>query len=394
LLQLQFAFPGGGAGEERSGGGYDLRGPKSVRALADVIRFATGRLADSKGRYIGELTGGIRVLTNNVGLIGASHGGNVCIQAMGRHGAEFANLAWYASMESPLGEGAVNIELGGHETGLNPAYDSSTGKLDLSRLAWSETLVPGFTARPLPAATRELSGALFFDVDGDGGFFEQHDFPASCVVGNAGNGVRAWYSPRLVAELEKRELAGASKPAHLPTLAEAREFWAWRDGAPMVANAVSNCAGVAVIVYANERDHVQADPRHTHILVQLEGFQKARGRFVRLNPDRAYVRWAAPGRPWQGLDSEPVDNPAHTGWSAENLHLGLEPVEVRMGICMQAAVCELADRTQAGKWTSDLDAVLYPQAPRFSVPPPLGPTRLGLRLDAPPPRTNTLNSAQ
>ena len=41
FIEIHFAFPGGGQGEERSGGRYDFRGPNCVRALADVIRFAT-----------------------------------------------------------------------------------------------------------------------------------------------------------------------------------------------------------------------------------------------------------------------------------------------------------------------------------------------------------------
>ena len=57
--------------------------------------------------------------------------------AMALHGQEFADLAWYASMESPYGEGAANVELGGRDSGMNPAYNPKTGVLDLSGLAWS-----------------------------------------------------------------------------------------------------------------------------------------------------------------------------------------------------------------------------------------------------------------
>jgi hypothetical protein len=32
---------------------------------------------------------------------------------------------------------------------------------------------------------------------------------------------------------------------------------------------------------------------------------------------------------------------------------------------MQAAVCELADRTHARQWAANLDAVLYPAARRY-----------------------------
>ena len=62
FVELHFAFPGGGRGEARSGGSYDFRGPRSIRALADVIRFATGRLRDKEGRSLDELIpGNVRI---------------------------------------------------------------------------------------------------------------------------------------------------------------------------------------------------------------------------------------------------------------------------------------------------------------------------------------------
>ena len=51
----------------------------------------------------------MKVLTNNIGIVGSSHGGNACGLAMLLHGSEFPDLAFYASMESPYGEGNVNV---------------------------------------------------------------------------------------------------------------------------------------------------------------------------------------------------------------------------------------------------------------------------------------------
>ena len=358
FVEIHFAFPGGGQGEERSGGTYDFRGPKCVRALADVIRFATSRTTDPQGRSLSQLAG-VKVLTNNVGIVGSSHGGNACGLAMAKHGEEFPNLAWYASMESPCGEGAANVELGGHESGVNPAYDPQTGVLNLSRLAWSSELTPGLARKPMPVPTRELKGALYFDLNSDGRFSVQDDFPANCFVGDAGSGVKAWYSPRLVAEAEKRKLVPGTWPAHLPTAAESRDFWAWRDAAPHIPNAVRKCSNIAVILYANERDHVQADPAHTHILTQVEGFRKAGARFVRLNPDRSYVELVAPAGPRLRRDLAFADNPASKPWTRSNITAGVEPSALPLGVYMQAAVCELADRTQVANWSANLDSVLF-----------------------------------
>jgi hypothetical protein len=364
FVEIHFAFPGGGEGAERSGGRYDFRGSDCIRALADVIRFATGRITDKDGRFVGDVATGVAVLTKNTGIVGSSHGGNACGLAMALHGSEFTDLAWYASMESPYGEGAANVELGGKDSGLNPAYDPATGALDLSHLAWSPDLSPGLMRKPMPVTTRDLKGAFFFDLDGDGRYSEAKDFPVNGFVGDAGNGVKAWYSPRIMAEAEKRQLIPGDRPSHVPTLAESKEFWRYRDAAPSIPEAVRNCTNLAVIVYANERDHVQADPAHTHILEQVEGFRKAGARFVRLNPDRAYVESVIPTfKP----EAQFPDNPAGKVWTRANIAEGVEPSALPIGIYMQAAVCELTDRTQAGVWSNDLPAVLryhgHPEVP-------------------------------
>ena len=367
FVQVNFAFPGGGARDEVSGGTYDFRGPQCIRALADVILFATGRKADREGRRIGQVASGLTVLTNNCGLIGSSHGGNACGMAMALHGGEFPDLAWYASMESPYGEGAANIELGGHESGVNPAYDPRTGVLDLSRLAWSADLQPGLPGRRMPDPVQGMKGAFFFDLDGDGRFRPGDDFPANAFVGDDGRGVKAWYSPRVIAEANRRGLGGRTRPAHVPTLAESKEFWRYRDAAPSITAAVARCTHLAVVVYANERDHVQAALDHPHILAQYGGFRDAGAKFVRLNPDRAYVEQiltsgpapSGPRRPAR-RDLELPDNPAHQVITRANLAGALEPPGLTISPCMQAAVCELADRTQTGRWTPDLESVISP----------------------------------
>jgi hypothetical protein len=396
FIEIRFAFPGGGEGDERSGGTYDFRGPNCIRALADVIRFATGRLGDEDGKRVGDLVPGTKVLHKNCGIVGWSHGGNACGLVMAMFGHEFPDLAWYASMESPYGEGAANVELGGHETGINPAYDPQTGVLDLSRLAWYANLSPGMFGKPMLVSTRNIKGAFYFDLNADGRFSPADDFPANCFVGDAGQGIKAWYSPRILAAADQRGLIGRDRPRHIPTLKECREFWRYRDAAPSIPQAVRKCANLAVIVYANQHDHVQAAPDHPHILEQLEGFRKARARFVRLNPDRAYVervlavgprpRSLGPGGirapKLPGAEARFPDNPAGKTYSRSDIGGGLEPASLPIGVFMQAAVCELADRVQSGTWSANLETVLYPDAPSPPVPsfPPPKPA-----LDATPP---------
>lgn len=126
------------------------------------------------------------------------------------------------------------------------------------------------------------------------------------------------------------------------------------------------CPNLAVIVYANTRDHVQADPAHTHILEQVEGFRKAGARFVRWNPDRAYAEYIVPPGLRRTTTLALADNPAGRVWTRANVAEGLEPVELPAGLYMQAAVCELANRTQADNGSPNLAQVLCPDV---SLPP-------------------------
>ncbi|MCX7049079.1 MAG: hypothetical protein NTX50_26790 [Candidatus Sumerlaeota bacterium] len=370
FVEIYFAFPGGGRGETASGGTYDYRGPKCVRALADVIRFATGRIACKDGRKIGDIVKDVKVLTSNCGIIGSSNGGNACSMVMAAHGKEFPDLAFYVSMESPYGEGAVNAELGGFEMGLNPAYDPKTGILDLAKLAWSPNEAPFFFRR-LPQSAEGLKGALFFDVDGDGQFTKDKDYAVNALMCDAGAGLKAYYSPRLLKEAERRNLYKGARPSHVPSLSEGEEFWRWRDGVTSLSEAVKNCPDVAVIVYAGERDHVQAAPDHPHILAQVEGFRKAGARFVRLNCDRAYMDRLLQSP--QGLPRKPLrafsDNEAGKAYDRSNIVEALEPAGPPIALYVCAAVCEAADRAQAKNFNANLDEVIYPGAPS-SAPGP------------------------
>jgi len=178
---------------------------------------------------------------------------------------------------------------------LNPAYDPETGVLDLAKLAYDPRLElrPFGAGRFADPSLPTLHGILFFDMDGDGRCESEDDYRLQPPVFDLGEGPKSWYSVQLIREAEKRALFGDSRPAHMPTLAEAIEFWRYRDATGLVAKAVRKVPGVAVIVVASETDHVQIAPDHPHIRAQVNAFQKAGAQFIRLNPDRAYVEWLA-----------------------------------------------------------------------------------------------------
>lgn len=185
-------------------------------------------------------------------------------------------------------------------------------------------------------------------------------------------------------EAESRKLYGELRPSHVPSLDESIEYRRWRDAGGAIGDAIQKCPNVAVIVYANERDHVQAAPDHPHILIQVEGFRQAGAKFVRLNPDRAYVERIpdSGGPPLRTQERSFPDNDAGTPWDQNNIRSGLEPKGLPIPLFMQAAVCELADRVAAQNWLENLDAVLYPDAPWRAVDRPATPEGTGQKLPA------------
>ncbi len=362
------------ASTDFSKGPYDFGGPDWLLGLRDVILFALGRTADNQSRTIHEMTGEIAALTSNVGTIGLSHGGNACSAVMGLYGQDFPELAYYVSWESPYGEGAVGEELGSPRRAsgrINPAYDAETSRLDLSKLAYDPDLPMTGRGRT-PKQRRELPfrGSLFFDVDGNGRYNAATDFRHQPVMYNPGHGPKFWYSVRLLREAEERSLFSDSKPAHIPTVEEAVEFWRYRDATGLVPEAVRKIPNLAVIIVANEDDHMQVAPDHPHIRIQANAFQKAGARFVRVNPDRTYVEWLV-GESRPGL----VDNNAATLYTPKTICAALCPNEAAHRILQVAAICELADRVQADNFEPNLDHVLFPNAPKAAGPPPLRSSR-------------------
>ncbi|MCX7012587.1 MAG: hypothetical protein NTW86_08495 [Candidatus Sumerlaeota bacterium] len=359
---------------EGAGRGYDFGGPNWILRLRDVIRFALGRATDKDGRTLQDLAaqstaGAVRVLASNVGIAGFSHGGNACGAVMALHGEEIPELAWYVSWESPYGEGMVGEELGSPRDGgrVNPAYDPGTGRLDLSTLAYDPNLRQRQRGAGGASQGAELGfrGSLFFDVDGDGRYDPAIDFRHQPVMFDAGQGPKFWYSVRLLREAEKRRLFGERWPAHIPTVEEAEEFWRCRDAAGLVPDAVRKLPHLAVIVAAHQSDHMQSAPDHPHILTQVNAFQEAGARFIRLNPDRAYTQWLTS----RELPSLP-DNEAGLRYDREAIRSALYPDDVAPGPALASvAVCEVADRAQTGNFAPNLDAVLFPDAPRRLAPP-------------------------
>jgi hypothetical protein len=367
FIDLVLLFPGGESGPPvdgrplRSGGTYDSRGPASVRALADVIRFATGQLKSAEGKFIREYLGETNALTNQVGLIGWSLGGTTVAAALGMHGRELQGVKGYASHESPYGEGVINGEFGA--AGLpNRFYDAATGKLDLSGLKYDSNLPVTLMGRPLPGA-EELRGSLYLDGNRNGVYEPGPDFAFNGMF-LPGPPPNVFFSPSLTRAAVEKKVFGDRWPPHIAGIRQTEEAWRMRDGVSNIQDAVKNVPDLAVTVFAGEVDHVQRTADHRHILLQYDGWRQAGARWTRINPDTAYVQMVlgrkAPGAP---------QNPAGASFDRRSIRNAVmpEPPEGPTDPeALTAAACELADRTRKNDWRPVLGTELFPDAPRKS----------------------------
>jgi hypothetical protein len=119
FVRIELMLPGGSFGGVTSGGEYDVRGPDSVQALADVLSYASGELADMSGALITDQIP--FALTDQVGILGGSNGGNLALATLAEHGAALSSVQWFAAWESPIGDQYAAIDLNN-----NPFYTPGT----------------------------------------------------------------------------------------------------------------------------------------------------------------------------------------------------------------------------------------------------------------------------
>jgi len=115
MIRIVFLFPGGNdaTAGRHSDGAYDHRGLDSIAALRDVIRYAAGELTDSSGKTIDDVVP-VTALHDNIGLIGASNGGNIVTTVAAQHGLELAgHLRYIVQWESPVSSQIATVDLGG-----------------------------------------------------------------------------------------------------------------------------------------------------------------------------------------------------------------------------------------------------------------------------------------
>jgi len=341
----------------RSEGTYDYGGPDSLRALRDVIRFASGLMPNVDGHYISALVA-VTPITDNVGLFASSHAGVVATNVLAHHGAELPTVKYLIGRENPTRDELYPLEIGHFDDQGKPvfnpyytypdSYSPTALDIDYSTVGWIQNATYP-DGRPFFAVPNGLDYVL------------------------SGKGPTMWdkryFSMALTQALsDNNAFAGNPWPADLATVAETQAAWPFRitvHNYPKLATVASNLK--VMLVFAAD-DHVQAAPDKPHIHQAYDGFRKGAGLWVRMNPDRVYVEQVKGAGPFgaypdNDANTEPADWMNARQWGFPNRQWRREDVWL-------ASVAEMADRVRVNNWNVNLDTVLFDFSPTGPMPTP------------------------
>jgi hypothetical protein len=360
LIVITFLFPGGSAplGGRHSDGVFDDRGLTSTLALRDVILYAAGELNDNLGRTIDSVVP-VDVLHDNIGLLGASNGGNILVTVAAFHGAELAGkLRYLIQWETPVSSQIANRDLGRPvlewTTGtqgdfVNPrysAYGPLTLTVDYSDLAYDpdgplyQIFHDGFEDSMYTTVT-DTFGRPSPDLNGDDVLSTTEDFP----LGSYPSGTKQVYSRPATHAFQEYGIF-STWPVTIATPLEADAYWDIREAVRLYVSATAAITDLRGMVLGSVRDHVQSAPDKPRLRQAFEGWQRG-GAWVRINPDPSYLIEADPSLAGPGLPNN-VPNTPPANWSDAAAYCIREGIEDN--IYQLAAIWEMADRTHEGWW--------------------------------------------
>jgi hypothetical protein len=361
VIEVRFAFPGGGSSKFNTRGTFDNRGAASVACLRDVLMFAGGRKIDYKGRTIVDLLSPqIKINPKNIGLVGWANGGNIALVTLSKHANDLDFIRWTAFYESPVGAWFSPPNLGSAKDLLrNKHYregSAATGNLlmDYRKLAWSEK---SFRNPNKFAGKRRgypgMKGVLFFDDNGNEIWEESLEFAFNSALDTTL--AKQYFPPQLTAACQRLKVFGKEWPANVATVAEAEDFYSERDGSLYVSQLTTQFPKLLVGIFASAVDHNQQQLDHPHICFLYNLFLTHKVRWLRLNPDPAYMAAVS-----QMSALNFVNNKPNSPIDPSSLLTHLEPEGVVPDyVCMQGMVAELVDRIKAGNLVYPISQPLY-----------------------------------
>ena len=358
-LQVSYLWPGErdartGASSE---GTFDYGGPDCLAALRDVIGFASGSIPNSDGIYIADLLG-MNPVTSNVGLYAFSHPGIAATNVLAHHGASLTNVKYFVGRENPTVDALSSVEAGHWRAPgvpvLNPYYTypdnyaATALTIDYSTVGWLQNATYP-EGRPYFAVTSTTDYILGEKVPQ---MWDKRYYSISLTQGLADNGA----------------LALGAWPTDLATITETVTNWPYRTTVFNYPSLAATAPDLGVMLVFAREDHIQPALDKPHVHQAYQGFRDAARLWVRMNPDRAYVAQITTTLPLTDFS----DNNANTqpgnwldvrDWAYRNNAVASHIVPL-------AAVAEMADRAQTGRWEPNLEDALVEYPPVAPTPTP------------------------
>ena len=335
-----------------SEGEFDYGGPICLRALRDVIRFATGEMTDTEGRRLNDYAS-VPILYDVAGLYAFSHSGITATNVLSLHGEDLQGVRFFVGRENPTIDGLYPLEPGhwDDETGRavhNPFYDptgytTTSIEIDYSRVYW---LIDDEHPEGRPA----------FAVDGGPDYVCSFKHPQMY-------GKDYWSTGLLQGLLDNGSLTRETWPATLATPEEAAANWPFRTTVDNYERLGEVLPDLKVMLVFAADDHVQTAIDKPHIHHAYDGFHETARLWCRMNPDRSYVEslvGAGSGTaiPDNWANREPLTWMTIRSWGYEN------PREANLNVLVPlASVAEMCDRAYANVWDADLSGTLTDSVP-------------------------------
>jgi hypothetical protein len=329
----------------KSEGTTDYGGEGDIAAFASVMAFASGALSDTSGAKLAEHLS-FTLESGNVGLFAFSHPGIAAMNVMALHGEKFT-VAYYVGRENPTYDAESTVELGYYanagkgEAVLNPLYTASSWTDAGANVNYSSIRYDVATKVP------------YFDIDGDKKL-SAADHPLGDRIPQMAG--KYYYSAALLHALESSKTL-TTWPATLATAADADARWPFRTSTTRYATVAAKLPNLKALLLFAKRDHVQPAPDKPHIRHAYEGLRKAGSLWVRLNPDAAYFEWAQAGSAAAGPDLDANRSVSATEWAAAT-KVAYDGTKLVATHAEWAAIAEMADRTHANDWSTNLTKTL------------------------------------
>ena len=330
----------------------DYRGTGARWASETALQYATGDVEDSDGCTLADRI--VSPLSDQPPwLHGKSNGGNLVMAVLADEQLDLPEIAGVTTFETPTAPQFVTVEVGSATQDLTPYEEGSCSwdpveglvcDMDYTQLSWDPDAVDH----------EGHVGVAFFDLDGSGYFDSDDDSPIWGIRPVVAGQTWLLYSARLNQALRDAGFA----PDGLLSIEETLDFWATRDASRLVSQAVARHPELPFIVLGTENDHTLGIADHAHVSGLAHALQQSGARWVRVNPDLAFVQRALEAPlVWQ---DNPANLPTSPGDPAMSMLPDASKIHAHSRDYVTAALSEMMERRWCGAWSDDLDHVLLP----------------------------------